>query len=342
MSPVQVKRVGGQIAVVDDDGTPVGDAGRFLEWSAVRGFSPRTIEAYAYDLALILRWLRAQGRDLAKLDSGDLLRFIASERERNCQAKSINRRLATLRLFYRFVRGAELPGSTEPGVGSRWRKRDWELGLQAIPSRALRKVRVREPRRLVTPLTPAQVQAFLATLHRFRDLAIVYLMLLCGLRSAEALQLRCDSVDLVDRRVRVMGKGSKERVVPLPRLAATVIERYLAVERPRSACDRLFVLVRGSRRGQPMTRASLRRVFRDSRAALPTLSNANPHRFRHTFGADMAREGVRLPVLQRMMGHAHPETTLQYVNLSATDIAAEFEKAITAIEARYRQEGEGT
>jgi integrase len=83
-----------------------------------------------------------------------------------------------------------------------------------------------------------------------------------------------------------------------------------------------------------MTRSGLRRVFR-TRRMLTALSHANPHRFRHTFGADMARAGVRLPVLQKMMGHAEPETTLQYINLSMADIAAAYRKAMAVIERRY-------
>ncbi|MCK4602027.1 MAG: tyrosine-type recombinase/integrase, partial [Phycisphaerae bacterium] len=90
----------------------------------------------------------------------------------------------------------------------------------------------------------------------------------------------------------------------------------------------------GSRRGQPMTRAGLRSLFRHRRLQ-PAIGNANPHRFRHTFGADMARAGVRLAVLQKMMGHGDAATTLQYINLSMADVAAEFRRAMTEIQRRY-------
>ena len=84
-----------------------------------------------------------------------------------------------------------------------------------------------------------------------------------------------------------------------------------------------------------MTAAGLRSLFRHRRGATAQLANANAHRLRHTFGADMARSGVRLPILQRMMGHADGKTTLQYVNLSMADIAAEYSRAIASIERRY-------
>ena len=84
-----------------------------------------------------------------------------------------------------------------------------------------------------------------------------------------------------------------------------------------------------------MTSAGLRSLFRYRRRG-SAVHNANAHRFRHTFGTDMARAGVRLPTLQRLMGHAYAETTLQYINLSMTDIAAEYGRASAVIQRRYR------
>ena len=86
-----------------------------------------------------------------------------------------------------------------------------------------------------------------------------------------------------------------------------------------------------------MTRAGLRRIFR-TRRHQAEIANANPHRFRHTFGADMARAGVRLPVLQKMMGHAHAETTIRYVNLAMADVADEYNRAVKRIESRYQDD----
>jgi integrase/recombinase XerC len=338
---VVIEKRDGIAVVVDDAGVAINDCARFLERLRVRGLAPLSIEAYAYDLAIILRWLETNGFELARLDIDDLHRFIAWERGRDSSPKSINRRLHTLRQFYRFVIGNDIPGGTEPARGSRWRMRDWELGLQRLRPRATRQLRVRESRTIVEPLTIAQVRELLRSLHRYRDLAIAHLMLLCGLRSNEALLLRVASIDFEDRRIRVQGNGNKERVMPIPTLVIELVRRYLALERP-STCtsDRLFVVLKGRGRGQPMTRASLRRVFRSRREESPALAKANPHRLRHTFGADMARSGVRLPILQRMMGHANPETTLQYVCLSAADIAAEFDRAVSEIEARYGDNGE--
>lgn len=160
-------------------------------------------------------------------------------------------------------------------------------------------------------------------------------MLLCGLRSREVLKLERRDVSLLERRVRVWGKGNRERIVPLPDIAATAVEQYLKHERPRPCADEaLFVCLQGKRRGRAMTPEGLRSLFRGRRRK-PALANANPHRFRHTFGADMARSGVGLPVLQKLMGHANHETTLRYINLSLADIADAYRVAAAKIRKRY-------
>jgi site-specific recombinase XerD len=337
MITVQLDRAHELVTVVGPDGA-LTDCARFLERLRVRGLSFATIEAYAYDLALVHRWLAETGHEHAEVDSEDVHQFIAWERGRQSHPKSINRRMHTWRLYFRFVFGHELPGGSEKR--GRYRQaRDREMGLQRLRQRSERQLRVKEPRTLVEPLSVTQVRDLLQSFRCYRDLAIAYLMLLCGLRSGEVRGLRVPSIDFCDRRVRVRGKGDKERMMPLPRLLVDIIQRYLSLERPQSSDDHLFLVRRGAHRGQPMTAAALRRIFRSRREANSALANANPHRLRHTFGTDMARNGVRLPTLQRMMGHAHPETTLQYVNLSAADISAEFERAVAALEKRYDNDG---
>lgn len=291
-----------------------------------------------YDLAVLYRWLSATERVLEQLTATDLVDFIAAQRERGSNPRSINRRLTTARLLYRFcvgrelvaARGVSLPAAHYKGPG-----RDNHLGLHLLQRRSLLRLRVRESHRIVEPLVPRQVRSFLRSLRRYRDLAITHLMLLCGLRSAEVLVLTLDDVVFEDGRIRVRGKGSRERILPLPSVLAQLIRRYLSLERPQRAPGRhLFLILQGKRRGEPMTAAGLRSLFRHRRRR-PTLRIANAHRFRHTFGADMARAGVRLPVLQRLMGHADAKTTLQYIQLSMADLAAEYQRAIEHLEQRY-------
>jgi site-specific recombinase XerD len=324
--------------VVDDATGPVEEINAFLRAVMTRGLSPLTVRAYAFDLAAVYRWLAVSQRTLAELTQANLLDFISHERKRGAQPASINRRLTTCRLLVGFWHPDGLrngTGMSLPAPHYRGRGRDRRLGLHVLHKQHSLALRVKQPRKLVAPLTAEQVREFLQGLRRYRDLAIVYLMLLCGLRSREILGLRLRDVCLLERSVRVLGKGAKERVVPLADLTATAVEQYVRHERPRGCIgDALFVCLQGKRRAFAMTPAGLRSVFRSHRKP-STLGNANPHRFRHTFGADMARGGVSLPVLQKLLGHSSPEQTLQYINLSLADVADAYRVAAAEIQKRY-------
>ncbi len=325
--------------LVDEPRGPVAEANNYLSALCARGLSPNTIRAYAFDLAALYRWLLVSGKALEQLQHADLLDFVREQRRRGAAPRTINRRLTTCQMLYRFWTDKDLPvgrRASLPAPHYRGPGKDRKLGLHQLPRRRRVKLRVKEPRTLVEPLLREQVGVVLRSFRRYRDLALVQLMLLCGLRSAEVLALMLSDVSFEESRVWVHGKGGKERVLPLPQTLMQTLHGYLRLERPRSCCcPDLFVVLQGQRRGKPMTRAGLRSLFRHRRLD-PAIANANPHRFRHTFGADMARAGVRLAVLQKMMGHDDPAITLQYINLSMADIAAEFERAMAEIERRYQ------
>jgi site-specific recombinase XerD len=331
----------GVVRLVDTRTGSISDAERFLAALVVRGLSPATVRSYGYDLVGLYRWLGDTGRTLSALGSADLLDYIAAQRRVGAAPASINRRLTTCRLLYRFCTDLDLEhGAGWPGPAPyyRGRGRDHELGLHQRPRLRRCRLRVATPRRLVEPLTAREVRQFLHRLRRYRDLALVHLMLLCGLRARETLALQQADLVYDECRLRVRGKGDKERVLPLPALLAQLLRRYQRWERPLGcAVPQLFVVLQGRRRGQPMTMAGLRSLFRHRRRD-HRLARANPHRFRHTFGADMARAGVRLPLLQRLLGHADAAQTLHYIHLSLADLSAEYARAMAAIAARYRVE----
>ncbi|HEY0882778.1 MAG TPA: tyrosine-type recombinase/integrase [Archangium sp.] len=320
--------------VVLGEGASIAQANAFLSSVSQRGLSPKTVRAYAHDLVIFFRWFEPLKLELSAVEEGELLQFIAAQSSAGAKPRSINRRLSTVRLFVRFATGREPARRTASGH-YRGPGRDRNLGIHTLRPKRRVALRVKVPQTIVEPLTREHVRHFLGTVKHYRDLAIVYLMLLCGLRSAEVVLMECQDVALDELRLKVRGKGGKERAVPMPELLRRILRRYLDLERPESAAtDRLFVVLKGKHRGQPMTSEGLRSLFRYRRRALE-VSNANAHRFRHTFGADMARAGVRLPILQRMMGHAQAETTLQYINLAMVDIAAEYRRASTVIHRRY-------
>jgi integrase/recombinase XerC len=264
---VVVRRVGAGYQLVAAPLDSVAVANAFLEALSIRGLSPATGRAYAYDLVALYRWLQQVQLAVEQLSPDDLLRFIEHQQRAGAQPKSINRRLTTCEQLYRFVTGASMSharlGAAPHYAG---RGREQALGLHRRKPVARRKLRVKEPRRVVEPLTVDQVATLLRRLSRYRDVAIVHLMLLGGLRSMEVLSLQLNDLVVDDKRLRVRGKGNRERDLPLADCVADVISDYLRVERPRDAVtERLFVILQGARRGRPMTIAGLRSLFRHNR-----------------------------------------------------------------------------
>jgi len=153
---------------------------------------------------------------------------------------------------------------------------------------------VRTPRRLPESLEPREVAAFTAGLATCRDRAMVLLMLLGGLRAGEVRGLRLANVDMGLRRVRVLGKGGRERVVPVDPAFFTELAAYLRGERPHGcAAPECFVVLRGPTAGRALTEAGMRRVFRTQRDS-PGAGRVRPHRLRHTYGTGLADAGIDL------------------------------------------------
>ena len=169
-------------------------------------------------------------------------------------------------------------------------------------------------------------QALLASFQSLRDRAIAGLMLYCGLRACEVLALEVTGVDVGGRWLRVWGKGAKERRVPLDAEVGGLLQAYLLAERPETASSRLLVVAKGPTRGQPLSPAGLRTIFRYHRqqAGVP---GGHPHALRHTFGTALAEAGVDLAVMQALLGHAHPDTVARYVHLAPAHVKAEFDAA---------------
>jgi site-specific recombinase XerD len=151
-------------------------------------------------------------------------------------------------------------------------------------------------------------------------------MLMHGLRSAEVMALNRDDVLFSEGQLRVRGKGTKLRLLPLAPETTQLIDHYLRVERPDPCSAALFVVLKGPARGTRMTPAGFRSLFRHHRKTTG-IQLANPHRFRHTFASDMVRAGMSLPALMRLMGHTDIETTLRYVQVSPQDVYLQYARA---------------
>jgi integrase len=210
-----------------------------------------------------------------------------------------------------------------------WCWRQSRLGY-GRPRPALTQLRVKTPKRVIVPLTVEEVARFWSSFRTSRDLAIVGLMLLHGLRSCEVLALNRDDVQLPDSEIRVQGKGKRIRVLPLTRESVELLDHYMCLERPPLCGQALFVCLKGPSRGRRMTSAGLRSLFRHHRQTT-SVTKANPHRFRHTFASDMVRAGISLPALMQLMGHAQIQTTMVYLQITPQDVWEQYARAVAQL-----------
>jgi site-specific recombinase XerD len=352
-------------ATVDDDGVwqlrgvaseKFDLVNQFLGYLADRNFSPRTCRSYAYDLLAFARWLSGEQVALADVNVDVLLRFLTACREARLPSRpggnvysirdgrnqgyapaTINRRLAAISSLFAFreMRDPQARSPVSSGRAARLRSRSERSGLLAHTAKpkARSQLRVREPRRLPRGLSREESAALLGSFRSWRDRAIGGLMLLSGLRSAEVLGLRVSDVDIARRWVRVFGKGGKERSVPIDTDVAGAIQTYLLAERPETDTEALFVVAKGAHRGQPLTPAGLRTVFRYHRER-SGVAAGHPHALRHSFGTALAEAGVDLSVIQALMGHDHVDSAAAYIHLAPTFLRKEFDAARTRLRAR--------
>jgi len=312
--------------LLDERNREITWANQFLDAQTVRQLSLRSLRAYAYDLLHLARWFDHTRHSLHRLNQSLLLDYVRHQLEHQPSPtpQTINHRLCVLRCLYRFHHAQEIPG--KPLFQRRYTTRS-SLGYGRRQTKITTNLRLRQPRRVIVPLSADQVARFWRGFRTFRDLAIVALLLQNGLRSCEVLQLQLEDLLLFEARLHVLGKGRKRRFLPLTADTLQVLENYLHLERPLTNSSALFVCLKGRRRGRPMTAAGLRSLFRHHRL-VSKVPQANPHRFRHTFGSDMVRAGISLPALMHLMGHADIHTTMLYVQLAPEDVWREFARAV--------------
>jgi site-specific recombinase XerD len=322
----------------------------FLGYMADRRYSPLTMRSYAYDLLAFARWLAAEQIGLTKVSTDTLLRFLTfcrtatlpnqpggnvvslrSGRSTGYAPATVNRRMAAISaLFgYREMRDPSAINPVPRGGLTRRRASGERSGLLAhLDTRPKQRsrLRVREPRRLPRGLDRAEVTSLLGSLRTDRDRAIAGLMLFSGLRSAEVLSLTVADVDIPRGWVKVIGKGERERRVPVDPDVAGLIQTYLLAERPDTDETTLFVVAKGPHRGQRLTPAGLRTIFRYHRqkAGVPA---GHPHALRHSFGTALAEAGVDLAVLQALMGHDHVDSSAAYIHLAPAHVRAAYDAA---------------
>ncbi len=330
--------------IVGTSGSGLDLVNGFLDYLAALNYSPLTIRSYGFDLLSFVRWLKAGKLDLLEVRSQDLLGFISDCRFgpapgrppmgagacRVVAPSTINRRMAAISAMYSFAAMRD-PSIANPVPRPRERRtvggvsRTGLLGHLAKPA-PLSPLRLRTPRRLPRALDRDEIEALLGSLRSWRDRAIAGLMLYSGLRSAEVLGLEVKDVDIGARWMRVVGKGDKERRIPIDVDVAGVVQVYLLTERPETDATKLFVVLKGPHRGQPLTAAGLRTIFRHHRAK-SGVTAGHPHALRHSFGTALAEAGVDLAVMQALLGHDNVDSTAAYIHLAPVHLRREFDAA---------------
>ncbi|HEX2435777.1 MAG TPA: site-specific tyrosine recombinase XerD [Solirubrobacterales bacterium] len=272
-----------------------------------RGLSRNTLQAYRTDLLQFGVFLAERGTGAADASAADVSDFLAALATGNgqppCSAATIHRKAACLRSFYRHLRREEIVAEDPTATLSpprRGRKLPQVLSYSEV-RRLLEAPRGSEP----APL---------------RDRALLELMYACGLRASEVVGLDVTDVDLRRGFVRAHGKGSKERIVPLGRQAATAVRRYLQSGRPElvgaTGEAKLFVNLRGG----GLTRQGLYKIIQGHAKAAGLDGRMSPHTLRHTFATHLLSGGCDLRSVQEMLGHADVSTTQLYTHLSNDEI----------------------
>lgn len=312
-------------------------ANQYLEGLRIRGCAIKTVRAYAYDLLALIRWLETNNMDFEKITDKHIFDWIVVMREIPIRPATINRRLIVCYAFFKYCYGDSIPKSVNVPYSSKHsvRRSKRSQGITGFWKKPNDQLKVKMNHFVIDSLTVEEVSKFLLHAVRYRDVAIILLMLFCGLRSIEIINLKILNVDFKNKSMKILGKGGVERFMPFPEKLANVLFRYLRYEKPKEPLnDYFFVVLQGSHTGHMMTTAGLRTLFRYKRK-VSGVHRANPHLWRHTFATNMARQGVGLPVLQKMMGHKNFRMTLRYINLAMADVTVEYEKAIINIEKRY-------
>jgi len=263
------------------------------------GLAPLTLAAYRRDLQLYAAWLqRTAGRGLDTSTEADLLAYMA-ERHAGTRATTANRRLSVFRRYFRWAL-REHRTSADP-----------TLRLQAA----------RQPLRVPKTLSEAQVEALLAapdtgTPLGLRDRAMLELMYASGLRVSELVSLKAVHVALDDGVLRVLGKGSRERLVPFGEEARSRLLDYLAQGRAAilggQRSEALFVTARG----EGMTRQMFWRIVKRCAVQAGIHAPLSPHTLRHAFATHLLNHGADLRAVQMLLGHADIGTTTIYTHVA--------------------------
>ena len=271
-----------------------------------RGLSPNTVKAYTADIEGFYEFLRHRGVTLRDASSSDISYYIISVSD-YLSKRSQARLLSSLNSFFDYL------------VSEGERK---DNPSSAVDSPKLGKY-------LPVVLSVEEVRAILKAAPNERDRAILEVLYGCGLRVSEVCSLKISEVYLKDMFVKVMGKGSKERLVPMAPSTASAIMDYLSV-RPESdaGCEDVLFL---NRFGRALSRVAVFKMVKSVALVAGVDKNLSPHTFRHSFATHLVENGADLRVVQEMLGHESILTTEIYTHVDSTTWQREIKEIISTV-----------
>lgn len=268
-----------------------------------KGLAKNSIESYRVDLQQFGDWLEQQEENISSIDQLTIHRY-GAELGRRYKPRTIARKTTALKGFI-----------------------DYLTELSVIQHALTVTDRVKKPEQLPHVLSSEQINAMinavpLSGLYGQRDAAIIELLYATGMRVSELTELTLDRYYADEQFVRVIGKGSKERLVPFGRCAKEKVARYLRTraETQSTADPHVFL----SNRQKPMTRQAIWKLVKKYAAAAEIPFEVTPHTIRHTFATHLLENGVDLRAIQEMLGHSDIGTTQIYVHLAFKDIEKQY------------------
>ncbi|UCD20312.1 MAG: site-specific tyrosine recombinase XerD [candidate division WOR-3 bacterium] len=257
-----------------------------------------TIQAYGYDMEQFGSFLDQHGIQFTSATIKDLRAFVHSLFDMQLSAVSINRKISTLKTFYRFLVQTKVL-SDNPSV-------DLEL--------------LKVQRRLPVVLSVDEVEAIVEAADAktplgLRDRACLELLYSSGLRISELLNMRVNDLNLKEKLLSVIGKGNKQRLVPFGRRAEQAVEGYLDAGRPLLLKGRSSSNLILSARGRRLSRMGFLKILRGYLLKSGIKKKVTPHTFRHSFATHLLEGGADLRVVQELLGHADISTTQIYTNI---------------------------
>ncbi|MGA2976069.1 MAG: site-specific tyrosine recombinase [Spirochaetia bacterium] len=265
--------------------------------AAERRLSPTTVATYATEARAFMAFLEQAGKSVAEAGVDEVSAYFDSRQVKNIDPRTLAKSASAIRSFYRFL-VLEARTTTNPAR---------LVEAPRVAMRIPRYLPVEDIEKLLNACDPSEVLGI-------RDRALFELIYSCGLRVSEAVTLTVDRVSLKESAVRVMGKGSRERLVPLGERAKKEITQYLAVARPPLAGKRRVDALFLSRSGRMLSRKTVWKIFK--RLALGAGLAGKVHTLRHSFATHLLQGGADLRSVQELLGHADIGTTQIYTHVS--------------------------